>query len=84
MSRKLQEYDIQYYGYPKCCVKEFYNDLQNGLIDVNRKDRLNASKNGFVPCTTHANLINGKKIQIETLVKKTRGCLLPFTKKFII
>jgi hypothetical protein len=25
-----------YYGYPKCCIKEFYNDLEIGLF-VNEK-----------------------------------------------
>jgi hypothetical protein len=81
MSKKLQKDDRLYYGYPKCCIKQFYDDLDIGLIFINRKDRLNASKNGFVPCTSHAKLINIKKIKIESLVKKTRKCVLPFTKK---
>ena len=81
MSKKIQKDDLLYYGYPKCCIKEFYNDLEIGLMFINRKERLNASKNGFVPCTEHANLINIKKIKIESLVKKNRRCIFPFTKK---
>ena len=35
----------KYYGYPKCCIKEFTEDLKKGLNFVNRKNRNKASKN---------------------------------------
>ena len=69
-----------YYGYPKCCIKEFCNDLEIGILFVNkrnRKKRQMASKNGFVPCIKHARLINKDKIKIENLIKN-RICPEPY------
>ena len=71
-----------YYGYPTCCIKEFNNDLEIGLLFVNkrkRKKRQLASKNGFVPCQKHARLINKKEIKIENLIKN-RKCPIPYLK----
>ena len=69
-----------YYGYSRCCIKEFMRDLEIGLFFVNkrvRKQRENASKNGFVPCRKHARMINAGKINIESLIQN-RKCTTPF------
>ena len=66
-----------YYGYPKCCIKEFYSDMTIGIMFVNRKKRTKVAKNGFVPCRRHAILINRKEIKIESLIKN-RICPIPF------
>ena len=57
-----------YYGYPKCCIKEFLSDCDFGIMFLNkrnRRKRTKFAKNGFVPCRKHAILINRKEIKIE-------------------
>jgi len=69
-----------YFGYPKCCIKEFYSDLEIGIMFANKKNRtlrIKASKNGFIPCKKHAKLINKKQITLESLIKN-RLCPRPF------
>jgi hypothetical protein len=72
-----------YYGYPKCCIKEFLSDVTIGIMFVNkrnRRKRTKVAKNGFVPCKKHARLINRKEIKIESLIKN-RICPIPFSGK---
>ena len=69
-----------YYGYPKCCTKEFYSDIKIGLNFVNKRNRMKwikVAKNGFIPCKKHARLIKKKEIKIESLIKN-RLCPTPF------
>ena len=71
-----------YFGYPKCCIKEFYSDLEIGIMFVNKRNRMKRTKfakNGFIPCKKHARLIKRKEITIESLIKN-RICTLPFLK----
>ena len=70
--------DRIYYGYPSCCIKEFYEDLDIGICFVDRKEKMKAASKGFVPCNKHSILINTKKIKIESLITKNRRCLFPF------
>lgn len=72
----------EYYGYPKCCIKEFIKDLDKGLNLVNRKNRIKAGKNGFIPCRRHAALINNNKIKISSLITN-RLCTTSFDNKDI-
>ena len=72
-----------YYGYPKCCIKEFLSDCDVGIMFLNkrnRRKRTKFAKNGFVPCRKHAILINRKEIKIESLIKN-RICPIPFSGK---
>lgn len=66
----------KYYGYPKCCIKQFDNDLKTGICYVNRTDRIKASKNGFIPCDNHALLINKGFVTITSILVK-RLCPRP-------
>lgn len=71
-----------YYGYPKCCIKEFFSDLEIGIMFVNKRNRMKrtkVAKNGFLPCKKHARLIKRKEITIESLIKN-RMCPTPFLK----
>jgi len=65
-----------YYGYPKCCIEQFENDLKTGICYVDRKNRLKASKNGFVPCDFHASLIN-RGVALITTILINRKCPWP-------
>lgn len=70
-----------YFGYPKCCIKEFYTDLEIGILFANKRNRMKrikAGKNGFIPCKKHARLINKKEITIDSLIKN-RMCPTPFS-----
>jgi len=69
----------RYYGYPECCIKQLIDDCNIGIKFVDRKNRLKASKNGFVPCSKHADLINNNKISISSIIKN-RLCSQPFEK----
>ena len=75
-----------YFGYPKCCIKEFLIDLEIGILFVNKRNRMKrikAGKNGFIPCKKHARLINKKEITIDNLIKN-RICPTPFPIKYLV
>ena len=66
----------KYYGYPKCCIKQFDKDLMTGLLYVDRTERIKAAKNGFIPCDKHASLINNGHATISSILVK-RLCPRP-------
>ena len=46
-------------------IKEFYSDLEIGIMFVNKRNRMKRTKfakNGFIPCKKHARLIKRKEI----------------------
>lgn len=71
---KLVRYWIKtgkYFGYPKCCIKEFC------LLDpINRtehqKDRNIHKSYGFIPCAKHAKQIADGKITLEDLIQNRK------------
>ena len=71
-----------FFGYPKCCIDQFLHDCRTGIKFIDRKNRLKASKNGFVPCEHHAELINRKTITIHSLINN-RKCSEPFIKIYV-
>lgn len=73
----------QYYGYPKCCINHFVDNILNGkksILEYRKKYVKNyeVSKNtGFVPCTRHTNLILNNRMSLEDLVRN-RKCKKKF------
>lgn len=55
-----------WFGYPKCCTREFSKNFQNPISEERRKASHNT---GLIPCTEHAQAINEGKITLESLVK---------------
>lgn len=82
--RKKIFYFGDYYGYPKCCVKEFYYIQPNFLKKKNKKNmkRTTNSFNGFVPCFKHACMIEKNQIKLDELINN-RKCQVPFCSKVI-
>lgn len=68
----------QYYGYPKCCVNHFVDNILNGkksIIEYRKKyvKNYNTSKHtGFIPCTRHTNLILANKMSLEDLIRNRK------------
>ena len=66
----------KYYGYPKCCVQAFNNQLLRGRRP--HPEQLSVTNHGgFVPCLRCSKLIIDGKIKIEDLIQN-RECELPY------
>ncbi len=60
-----------YYGYPRCCQKEFYETFYN-LGKRTEDQRKAGNGSGFVPCVKHAEEILTGKIKLEDVILPTR------------
>lgn len=74
-------------GFPLCCIREFCEQPPE-LLKINKptqSDRqryraacINGKFTGFVPCASHARLINSGRIRITELIKDRDKSLPPF------
>lgn len=72
----------EYYGYPKCCIDEFFErrSCDRNTVKITYKTCFLASKqSGFVPCKKHAEDIVNKKITLGDLISN-RSCKSSFPK----
>ena len=73
----------EYYGYPKCCINHFVDNILCGKKSILEYQKIyvknyEVSKNtGFIPCTRHTNLILRNKIRLEDLIRN-RKCKKKF------
>jgi hypothetical protein len=66
-----------YFGYPRCCTKEFIETFYKKKTPEQRK----AGKGtGFIPCVKHTEEILAGKIRLEDLILPTRQAPRPFPK----
>jgi len=74
MNKISSQHDIgNYYGYPKCCIKDFEKILQR----PNNLQCKISKHSGFIPCMICCQLIIKDKIKIEDLIQN-RICKIPF------
>ena len=64
-----------YYGYPKCCIKEFNNRYNKK--PPNKLQYKVAKHQGFIPCIVCCKLIKHNEIKIENLIQN-RECELSY------
>ena len=69
-----------YYGYQKCCIREFHRMLSEGTkFKEISKERQTAKKNGFVPCQRCAEQILKGEKTAEDCILPSRKCPKPFS-----
>jgi|APSaa5957512493_1039668.scaffolds.fasta_scaffold41240_2 hypothetical protein len=81
----IHNYIRHYYGYPACCVKAFYHDIDIGFQVANKQThreirRIVSNNTGFVPCYNHACKILNNEITLSDLIKN-RECKEPFIER---
>jgi hypothetical protein len=82
-SRESKKKLGEYYGYPKCCVNHFVDNILYGkksILEYQKKyvNNYEVSKHtGFIPCTRHTNLILKNKMCLEDLIRN-RKCKKKF------
>lgn len=73
----------EYYGYPKCCINHFVDNILNGKKSILEYQKIYAKNyevskhTGFIPCTRHTNLILKNKMSLEDLIRN-RKCKKKF------
>ena len=65
---RREQADLSYmlgkkYGYPDCCIMDFFRDIINGYDPRAR----NVDGNGFIPCRAHYNQITSGELSISDL-----------------
>ena len=56
------KYFGNYYGYPKCCIDSFCNEV------ITRSQRKAGNNTGFIPCKDHARMILNKEKTLDSLM----------------
>ena len=69
-----------YYGYPKCCIDNFVHNFPLHFKQ-RPEEQQKTAKNGFIPCSNHANQILAGKIKIEDVILPTRKESRPFSRQ---
>jgi hypothetical protein len=64
-----------YYGYPRCCTKEFMETFYKQKTIEQQKA---GNGTGFLPCVKHAEEILAGKIKLTDLILPTRKHPKPF------
>lgn len=73
----------EYYGYPKCCINHFVDNILNGKKSILEYQKIyvknyeTSKHTGFIPCTRHTNLILKNKMRLEDLIRN-RKCKKKF------
>ncbi len=72
----------KYFGYPDCCIKEVFDNVNNfhktgNLKEVSPERSLVNGGTGFMPCQKHAEQLIAEGKTIETLITN-RICPTPF------
>lgn len=68
-----------YFGYPKCCIRQFIEDVKNGENAQRHRSEISGTKgSGFIPCTKHSIELQAGIIKVNDLIKN-RVCKEAFT-----
>jgi len=61
----------EYYGYPKCCIDNFMENIRNckPVNKLNFMDNYKAANNtGFIPCDEHTRKILQKEVKLKDII----------------